>query len=95
MSNIIFDLTKIRIEISFKSFNELRSILSFYEKNNISKINIPCKNSLKKDFLLNSIKIAREEFPLLDLIPHFSILYEFKRNRFNTLNSCFEFFRAV
>ena len=95
MKENIFDLTNIRMEIFFKSYEKLRLILSFYEKNNIHKINIPCKNDLKKDFLINSIKIARDEFPNIDVIPHFSILHEFKRNRINTLNSCLEFLRIV
>ena len=81
MNDILFDLNNIRFEISFKSFDELRRILSFYKRNNLYKINIPCKNSLKKRFLLDSIKISKDEFPGIDIIPHFSILHEFRRNR--------------
>ncbi len=95
MSEILFNLNNIRLEISFKSLDELRSILSFYNRNNLQKINIPCKNSLKKDFLLNSIKISREEFPSIDIIPHFSILHEFKRNRINTKDSFIRFLEFV
>ena len=95
MKNVLFNLANIRIEISFKSLDELRKTLSFYQRNNLCKINIPCKNSLKKDFLLESIKISREEFPNIDIIPHFSILHEFKRNRINTQDSLLNFLRAV
>ena len=95
MKNIIFDLNSIRVEISFKTFEELRFLLAFCQRNNIYKINIPCKNCLKKDFLLNSIKISREEFPSIDIIPHFSILHEFKRNKVNTLNSFLNFINEV
>ena len=95
MENRTFNLENIRLEISFKSYNELRSILSFYQENNIYKINIPSKNSLNRDFLLNSIKISREEFPNIDVIPHFSIFHEFRKNRFNTLNSFDEFLKFV
>ena len=95
MKKLIYDLNNLRIEISFKSFDELRLILSFCQQNKLKKINIPCKNNLKKDFLLNSIRISREEFPDLDLIPHFSILHEFKRNRVNTIESFIEFFNVV
>ncbi len=95
MKDILFDLRNIRIEISFKSFEELRKILSFYQRNNINKINIPCKNSLKKDFLLESIKISKKEFPDFDIIPHFSILHEFKRNRVNTQDSFLNFLLTV
>ena len=95
MNNSLFDKNNIRLEISFKSYSELRSILSFYQKNNFYKINIPCKNSLKKDFLLNSIKISKDEFPNIDIIPHFSILHEFRRNRINTQDSFIKFIRVV
>ena len=95
MDNILFDLNNIRYEIYFKSYHELRSILSFYENNNLYRINIPCKNSLKKDFLLNSIKISRKEFPNIDITPHFSILHEFRRNRINTINYLNKFMQDV
>ena len=95
MKEKIFDLANIRMEISFNSFDELRRILSFYQRNNLYKINIPCKNSLKKEFLLESIKISREEFPNIDVIPHFSILHEFKKNRINTHDSFLDFLQAV
>ena len=95
MNDDLFNLNNIRIEISFKSFDELRKILSFYQRNNFYKINIPCKNSLKKDFLLESIKISREEFPKIDIIPHFSILHEFKRNKINTQESFIDFLKSI
>ena len=95
MKEILFDITDIRVEISFKSLEELRLILFFLQENNLNKINIPCKNNLKKDFLLEAIKIVREDFPLIDLIPHFSILHEFKKNRINTINSLIEFIKVV
>ena len=95
MKDILFDVTKIRIEISFKCFDELRKTLSFYQRNNLYKINIPCKNSLKKDFLLKSIEIAKDEFPNIDIVPHFSIFHEFKRNRNNTQVSFIKFMQAV
>ena len=95
MKNILFNITEIRIEISFKSFDELRNTLSFYQRNNLYKINVPCKNTLKKDFLLKSIEIAKDEFPNIDIIPHFSILHEFKRNRVNTMDSFLNFMQAI
>ena len=95
MNNILTDFNNIRFEISFKSYDELRHILSFYQKNDLYKINIPCKKNLKRDFLLNSIKICREEFPDIDIIPHFSILHEFRRNSNNTKNYFFEFIQVI
>jgi len=95
MKNLLFDLANLRLEISFKSFDELRKILSFYQRNDFYKINIPCKTTLKKDFLLESIKISREEFPNIDIIPHFSILHEFNKNRNNTQDSLLKFLHTV
>ncbi len=91
MNGSFFNLNNIRIEISYKSFEELRKILSFYQRHSLYQINIPCKNNLKKDFLLDSIKISREEFPDINIIPHFSIFHEFKRNRTNTQDSLIKF----
>ena len=95
MNDTLFNPNNIRIEISFKSFDELRKILSFYQRNSLYKINIPCKSNLKKDFLLESIKISKEEFPAIDIIPHFSILHEFKRNSINTQESLKNFLQAA
>ena len=95
MKENLFNLNNIRIETSFKSFDELRSLLSFYSSNNLCKINIPCKNNIKKDFLLQSIKISKEEFPAIDIIPHFSISHEFKRNRINTQDSFLSFLQSL
>ena len=95
MNEKLFDYRNIRMEISFKSYDELRSILSFYKKNNLYKVNIPCKNFLKKDFLLKSIEIAKDEFPNIDIIPHFSIQHEFKRNKINTQDSFLNFLQYV
>ena len=92
---MLCNLNNIRIEVSFRSFDELRNILSFYQRNNLYKINIPCKNNLRNDFLLESIKISKEEFPNIDIIPHFSILHEFKRNRTNTHDHLINFLQTV
>ncbi len=95
MSEILFNFDNIRLETSFKTFDELRKILYFYQRNNLLKVNIPCKNNLNKDFLLKSIKISREEFPNIDIIPHFSISHEFKNNRINTQFSLINFLQTV
>ena len=95
MNNRLFTFNNLRVEISFKSFDELRKILSFYQSNNIYQVNIPCKSKLKKDFLLESIKISKKEFPNIDIIPHFSILHEFKKNRNNTQDSFINFLQIV
>tara|TARA_Y100001968_G_scaffold318916_1_gene349772 strand:- start:3136 stop:3984 length:849 start_codon:yes stop_codon:yes gene_type:complete len=95
MNDFLFNMNSVRIETSFKSLDELRLILSFYQRNNLLKVNIPSKNFLKKDFLINAIKVSRNEFPSIDIIPHFSIQHEFKRNKTNTLDSLIEFIQIV
>ena len=90
LKEIIFDLKNIRMEISFKSYEELRLILSFFHKRNINKINIPCKNNLKKDFLLNSIKISREFWDTLHKLFAFgSDLMITKCLRIDVIPCCF------
>ena len=95
MNDLLFDLNDLRIEISFSSFEELRLILSFYQENNITKINIPCKKDLKKQFLLSSIQISRDEFPNIDIIPHFSILNQFRKNKIKTQNDLIYFLKKT
>ena len=95
MHDFLFNLNNVRLEISFKSIAELRNILSFYQSNNLYKINIPCKNRLKKDFLLESIRISKDEFPNIDIIPHFSILHEFRGNKINTMASFLNFLQTI
>ena len=95
MTYMLFDKKDIRFEISFKTYDELHRLLSFFQEYNISKINIPCKGNLKKEFLLNSIKMSRIQFPNIDIIPHFSILHEFRRNSFNTQRYFIEFLNTV
>ena len=95
MTYMLFDKKDLRFEISFKTYDELRRRLSFFQEYNISKINIPCKSNLKKEFLLNSIKMSRIQFPDIDIIPHFSILHEFRRNSFNTQRYFTEFLNTV
>ena len=95
MNNYKFTVNDLRMEISFQSFDELRQILLFYQQNNIYKINIPCKNKLKKDLLLRSIQISRHEFPSINIIPHFSIQHQFRKNKLNTLEYLDYFIKSV
>ena len=95
MNNMLFDLNNLRYEISFKSHDELRKILFFYHIHNLYNINIPCKSNLKKEFLLDAIRISREEYPDINIIPHFSIMHEFRRSRGNTLDSFSNFLEFV
>tara|TARA_B100000700_G_C15059320_1_gene864672 strand:- start:6230 stop:7075 length:846 start_codon:yes stop_codon:yes gene_type:complete len=95
MKDNLFVLNKLRFEIFFNSLDQLRLLLSFYQNQNLLKINIPCKNNLKKDFLLSAIKVSREEFPNINIIPHFSIQHQFRRNSQNTLIDLYGFLREI
>ena len=95
MKDNLFVLNKLRFEISFNSLDQLRLLLSFYQDHNLFKINIPCKSNLKKDLLLSAIKVSREEFPNINIIPHFSIQHQFRRNSQNTLIDLYGFFREI
>ena len=95
MKNTIFTFREIRMEVSFNSLDDLRLILSFYQKNYIDKVNIPCKSHLNKDFLLSAIQMSREEFSHIDIIPHFSIQHQFRFGRDNTLKDLITFLKTV
>ena len=95
MNDFAFELNDLRIEISFKSLSELRNLLSFCQQNNLLKLNLPCKNYLKKEFLLTSIKISREEYPDFNIIPHYSVAHQFSRNSKDTQKDLIQFIKFV
>ena len=95
MKSLLFEFNQLRMETSFNTLEELRLKLVFYQKNNIFKVNLPCKNNLRKDFLLRGIRLARKEFPDIDIIPHFSIQHQFRSNRIDTIDDFVDFFREV
>ncbi len=91
--NSLFKIYDLRFEISFNTFDQLRQKLYFYINNNIKKINIPCKANINNKFLLDSIQICRSEFPSINLIPHFSIQYEFNSTKDRTINKLINFIK--
>ena len=95
MNYPLFDFADVRIEISFKSLDELALLLKFYHENNIYKLNIPCKNILKKQMLLNAIEFSREQYPCIDIIPHFSIQHQYTKNKSITLDDLLIFLKIV
>ena len=46
---------KFRVELSFKTLNQLKNKIDFCISNKINEINIPCKGIIKKDFLIETI----------------------------------------
>ncbi len=81
---------KMRFELFFKDLKDLRKVLEFYQKNNLCKVNIPCKAKLKRKLLLDSISttMSRRNFRLA---PHFSIAYEFDRTKERTMKKLYTF----
>ena len=70
-----------RVEISFKDFDQLKKKLDFCLNKKIYKINIPCKGSIKKDFLLEVVKFIGVKYKNLDVIYHYSFYHQFYNNK--------------
>ena len=73
-----------RFELSFKNISQLDNQLNFFLSNNIKKINIPCKGSIKKAFLNEVIEYIGKNYPDLEVIYHYSLYHQYTRNRENS-----------
>jgi len=70
-----------RVEISFKDFDQLKKKLDFCLNKKIYKINIPCKGTIKKDFLLEVVKFIGVKYKNIDVIYHYSFYHQFYKNK--------------
>ena len=71
----------LRVEISFKDFDQLIKKLDFCLNKKIYKINIPCKGNIKKDFLLEVVKFIGVKYKNLDVIYHYSLYHQYQYNK--------------
>ena len=55
-------INKLRFELSFKDIFQLEKKLNFCVSNKINKINIPCKGSIKKEFLIDTVEYISENY---------------------------------
>ena len=85
---------KMRFELFFKDLKDLRKVLDFYQKNNLCKVNIPCKAKLKRKLLLDSISTTMSQRNFR-LTPHFSIAYEFDRTKERTMKKLYTFMERL
>ena len=74
-------INDLRVEISFKDFNQLKKKLDFCLNKKIYKINIPCKGNIKKDFLLEVVKFIGVKYKNIDVIYHYSFYHQFHKNK--------------
>ena len=77
-------MNNLRFELSFKNILQLENKLNFCISNNINKINIPCKGLIKKDFLNETIEYIGKNYKSLDVIYHYSLYHQYKKNRENS-----------
>mgnify|MGYP001184158775 CR=1 FL=1 len=69
-----------RLEISFKTIDELKNKIEFCIMNNIYYLNIPCKGKIKKEFLNDVIEFIGNNYEDLDVVYHYSCQHQFSRN---------------
>tara|TARA_Y100001978_G_scaffold201823_1_gene221099 strand:+ start:2441 stop:3238 length:798 start_codon:yes stop_codon:yes gene_type:complete len=74
-------ISDFRFELSFKNLEQLKDKLEFCLDNNIKKINIPCKGSIKKDFLLEVVEFIGKNYCELDIIYHYSLFHQYSKNK--------------
>jgi len=74
-------LNNFRVEISFKDLDQLKKKLDFCIKKKIYKINIPCKGSIKKEFLIEVVKFIGIKYKNLDVTYHYSFYHQFHKDR--------------
>ncbi len=74
-------INNLRYELSFKNIPQLENKLKFCISNKINKINIPCKGSIKKQFLNDVIEYIGENYKELDVIYHYSLYHQYTKNR--------------
>ena len=74
-------ISNLRFELSFKNITQLESKLKFCSLNNIKNINIPCKGTIKKDFLNSTIKYISNNYPELNVTYHYSLYHQYSQNK--------------
>ena len=80
-----------RVEISFKDFDQLKKKLDFCLNKKIYKINIPCKGNIKKDFLIEVVKLIGVKYKNLDVIYHYSLFHQFYNNKIRSYQQFLNF----
>ncbi len=73
-------INNLRFELSFKDILQLEKKLDFCKSNKINRINIPCKGSIKKDFLIEAVEYIGEYFKELDVVYHYSLYHQYSKN---------------
>ena len=71
----------LRFELSFKNLSQLEKKLDFCKSNRINKINIPCKGTIKKEFLYKTMEYIGNNFEGIDVIYHYSLFHQYTKNR--------------
>jgi hypothetical protein len=67
-----------RLELFFKSQEELQRQLPFLQRHGICRVNLT--NKTDKDDLLSSVKLLQTAIPDLDVCVHYSIKYNYDRS---------------
>ena len=73
-----------RLEISFKTIEELKKKIEFCIDNDILNLNIPCKGNIKKAFLLDVVEFIGSNYKQLDVVYHYSCYHQYSKNIYNS-----------
>ena len=85
-------INNLRFELSFKNIPQLKNQLKFCELNNITKINVPCKGIIKKEFYTESVRYLKKYHNRFNVVYHYSLFHQYSQNK---ENSYLEFFKFI
>ena len=77
-------ISNLRFELSFKDIFQLKNKLNFCAKNQINKINIPCKGEIKKNLYNETVEYISKNYKEMDVVYHYSLRHQFYKNRDNS-----------
>ena len=86
-------ISNLRFELSFNNFSQLEKKLNFCKFNKIKNINIPCKGSIKSDFLNSTIKYISKNYPEFNLTYHYSLYHQYSKNKEKSYQDLLDFLK--
>ena len=83
----------LKFELSFKNIAQLENKLNFCRLNGIHNINIPCKGSIKKEFLNSVIEYIKCNYKEFKVTFHYSLYHQYIKNVENSYQAFLSFIK--
>ena len=86
-------INNLRFELSFKNFAQLENKIKFCELNKLNNINIPCKGTIKKEFLNTTVEYLNKNHREFNIVYHYSLYHQYARNKENSYQKFLDFIK--